>query len=113
MFTEWQGAATEQVGRVVDFWSEVGRTASVPFQAPDAVGVFGSTTKMMRDSVEQLTQLSKKNFEHSQVLFGEWMKLTRDSFTHAAELAGEISRIQLGALKKSSEAFTKPATNSN
>ncbi len=113
MFSQWQGAASEQVGRVVDFWSEVGRTASVPFQVTDAVSVFGTTSKLVRESVEQLTQLSKKNVEHSQALAGEWVKLTRDSFAQAVEFAGEVSRIQLGALKKSGEVFTKSNTGSN
>ena len=98
MIGDFQGAATEQVGRVVEFWSELGRNV----QNPMAASFDG--TRTFRESFEQLTQLAKKNMEHGQATFAELLKLSRDSFTHAAEMAAELQRIQLGAFRKSAEA---------
>ena len=106
MFTDWQGTATEQVGKVVGFWSELGRGV----QSPLGFGLDG--TKMIRESVEQFSALTKKSIEHGQAVAAELLKLSRESFTHASELASELHRIQMGALKKSTEVFVKsPASN--
>lgn len=105
MFTDWQGTATEQVGKVVDFWSELGRGVSNP------IGLSLDGTKMIRESVEQFAQITKKSIEHGQSVAAELLKLSRESFSHASELASEMHRIQLGALKKSSEVFVKPSAS--
>ncbi len=105
MFTDWQGSATEQVGKVVDFWSELGRGVHSP------LGMSLDGTRMIRESIEQLAQITKKNIEHAQTVAAELLKLSRESFSHASELASEMHRMQLGALKKSSEAFVKPSAS--
>ena len=105
MFTEWQGSATEQVGKVVDFWSELGRGVGNP------IGASLDGTKIFRESVEQFSALTRKSVEQGQAFAAELLKLSRESFGHASELANELHRIQLGALKKSSEVFVKPSTS--
>lgn len=89
-FRTWQGATAEQVSRVVDLWS----------QAP-SLGSTGGASKFVRESMDQWTDLSKKNLEVGQAMFGEWLKLTRASLGAASEL----SQIQLDALKRTSEAL--------
>lgn len=106
MFSEWQGTATEQVGKVVDFWSELGRGVGSP------LGASLDGAKMVRESVEQLTQITKKNLEHGQAFASEVLKLSRESFSHATQLASEMQKMQLGALKKSSEMFTSASKSS-
>ena len=105
MFTDWQGTATDQVGKVVGFWSELGRGMHNP------IGLGLDGTKMFRESIEQLSMLTKKSIEHGQTVAAELLKLSRESFSHASELASEMHRIQLGALKKSTEVFVKSSAS--
>ena len=105
MFTDWQGTASEQIGKVVDFWSELGRGIGTP------IGMSLDGTKMVRESVEQLLQITKKSLEHGQTMAAEMLKLSRESLSHASELASEMHRMQLGAIKRSAEAFVKPSAS--
>lgn len=104
MFGEWQSAATEQVGRVVDFWTQVGRSGN-------QLGAGFEGAKLLRDSLDQLSQIAKKNVETSQAWASEVAKLSRESLSQAAEMGTALQRAQLEALKKTTEMLSRTPGN--